>query len=130
MSTHRVADILKGLVATGVPITVEGWVRTRRDTKAGLSFVNVSDGSSFNPLQVIAEQTLPNYESEIKRLTTGCSVRVVGELVQSPGAKQALELRAERVEVVGWIDDPETYPMQPKRHSPEFLREQAQDGKR
>jgi asparaginyl-tRNA synthetase len=125
MSAHRIASILGGGVAVGTEVVVEGWIRTRRDTKAGLSFIAVHDGSCFAPLQVIAENTLGNYEAEIKRLTTGCAVRVHGAVVASPAAGQAVELRASQVEVVGWVDDPETYPMQQKRHTMEFLREQA-----
>ena len=125
MSSTRVTDVLQGGAAVGSTVTVEGWVRTRRDSKAGLSFVNVHDGSCFAALQVIAENKLPNYESDIKRVSAGCSVRVVGEVVASPAAGQAVELRAHSVEVLGWVDDPETYPMQQKRHTVEFLREHA-----
>jgi asparaginyl-tRNA synthetase len=125
MSVERIADILSGKVATGTQVTVQGWVRTRRDSKAGLSFVAVHDGSCFAPIQVIAEASLPNYESEVKHLSAGCSVSVVGEITASPAAGQAVELRAATLTVVGWVEDPETYPMQPKRHTVEFLREQA-----
>ena len=118
-------DLLAGRVPTGSRVTVQGWVRTRRDSKAGLSFVHVHDGSSFAPIQVVASQELPNYESEVKHLTTGCAVIAEGELVPSQGKGQSVELRAERLEVVGWVDDPETYPIQPKPHSFEFLREVA-----
>ncbi len=125
MSVERIADILSGKVATGTQVTVQGWVRTRRDSKAGLSFVAVHDGSCFAPIQVIAEASLPNYESEVKHVSAGCSVSVVGEITASPAAGQAVELRAATLTVVGWVEDPETYPMQPKRHTVEFLREQA-----
>ena len=121
----RIADLLAGTVAVGSTVQVNGWVRTRRDSKAGLSFVQVSDGSCFASLQVIAESALSNYEAEIKRLSTGCSVSVTGELVASPAAGQAVELKATEVTVVGWVDDPETYPMQQKQHTMEYLREQA-----
>jgi len=87
--------------------------------------VNVSDGSCFDPIQVVAPNTLSNYESEVMRLTAGCAVIAEGELVASQGKGQAFELQASRVEVVGWVDDPETYPIQPKQHSLEFLREVA-----
>ena len=120
-----VSSVLKGKVATGVPVTVRGWVRTRRDSKAGLSFVHVHDGSCFDPLQVVAPAALPNYESEIKRLTSGCSVIARGVLTASQGQGQAVELQADSVEVVGWVDDPEAYPIQPKRASFEYLREVA-----
>lgn len=108
----------------GRSVRVRGWVRTRRDSKAGLSFLEVNDGSCLSNLQVIAEATLPNYDAEIKRLTAGCSVTVEGILVESAGREQPTELRAERVIVHGWAD-PETYPLQKKRHSLEKLREWA-----
>ncbi|PID72456.1 MAG: asparagine--tRNA ligase [Desulfobulbus propionicus] len=104
----------------GENITISGWVRTRRDS-GSLSFVEISDGSSLAHLQVIAEEQLANYASEVKRLTTGCAVSVQGTLVESPAKGQAVELHAETLEVVGWAD-PETYPLQKKRHSFEFLR--------
>ncbi len=104
---------------------VRGWVRTRRDSKAGLSFVNVSDGSCFAPIQVVAPDSLGNYESEIKHLTTGCAVVATGTLVASQGQGQSFEIQASSLEVVGWVEDPLTYPMQPKQHSLEYLREFA-----
>jgi len=120
-----VASLLKGKVPTGTTVTVKGWVRTRRDSKAGLSFIHVHDGSGFDPIQVVAPATLPNYESEIKRLTSGCSVTATGTLTASQGQGQAVEIQAESVEVVGWIEDPETYPIQPKKSSFEYLRDVA-----
>jgi len=120
-----VASLLKGKVPTGTTVTVKGWVRTRRDSKAGLSFIHVHDGSGFDPIQVVAPAALPNYESEIKRLTSGCSVIATGRLTASQGQGQAVEIQAESVDVVGWIDDPETYPIQPKKSSFEYLREVA-----
>jgi asparaginyl-tRNA synthetase len=120
-----VASLLKGKVPTSAQVQVKGWVRTRRDSKAGLSFIHVHDGSSFDPIQVVAPATLPNYESEIKRLTSGCSVIATGTLTASQGQGQAVEIQAEAVEVVGWVEDPETYPIQPKKSSFEYLREVA-----
>jgi asparaginyl-tRNA synthetase len=120
-----IAAIFKGAAAVGSRVSVRGWVRTRRDSKAGLSFVHVHDGSGFDPIQVVAPKDLPNYESEIRKLTSGCSVIAIGTLVQSQGQGQAIELQAESVEVVGWVDDPEEYPIQPKRTSFEYLREVA-----
>src|SRR5690349_23831125 len=124
MST-RIADILAGKVPVGAKVTVEGWIRTRRDSKAGLSFLAVHDGSCHDPLQVIAPQELSNYQSDVLRITTGCAVRATGELVASQGKGQSVEVRADSVEVVGWVDDPDHYPMQPKRHTMEYLREVA-----
>ena len=120
-----VSSVLKGKAATGSRVTVRGWVRTRRDSKAGLSFIHVHDGSCFDPLQVVASNTLPNYESEIKKLTSGCAVTATGVLAASQGQGQAVELQAESVEVVGWVDDPEAYPIQQKKTSFEYLREVA-----
>ena len=120
-----VASILKGKVPTGTHVIVRGWVRTRRDSKAGLSFIHLHDGSCFDPIQVVAPGALPNYESEIKKLTSGCSVVAAGTLTPSQGQGQAVELQADSIEVVGWVDDPDTYPIQPKKTSFEYLRDVA-----
>ncbi len=125
MTVVSVEHALAGKVAAGGEVTVRGWVRTRRDSKAGLSFVNVSDGSCFAPIQVVAPASLDNYESEVKHLTTGCSVIATGTLVASQGQGQSFEIQASAIEVVGWVEDPLTYPMQPKQHSLEYLREFA-----
>ncbi|AAU37649.1 asparagine--tRNA ligase [[Mannheimia] succiniciproducens] len=120
-----VAEVLQGRTAIGEKVTVRGWVRTRRDSKAGLSFLAVYDGSCFDPIQAIINNDIVNYESEVLRLTTGCSVIVTGTVSKSPAEGQAVELQAETVEVVGWVEDPDTYPMAAKRHSIEYLREVA-----
>jgi len=125
MSVVPVADVLHGRVAVDSEVTVRGWVRTRRDSKAGLSFVAVYDGSCFNPVQAVVNNSLNNYQDEVLHLTTGCSVIVTGTVVASPGQGQAFEIQATRVEVTGWVDDPDTYPMAAKRHSIEYLREVA-----
>jgi len=125
MSAIRIKDALAGRPGIGSTITVEGWVRTRRDSKAGFSFINVHDGSCFDPIQVVAPGDLHNYASEILKLTSGCAVVCQGKLVESAGRGQKYEVQAESVEVVGWVQDPDTYPIQPKRHSFEFLREVA-----
>ena len=125
MQDHTIANLFAGARKPGDSVTVEGWVRTRRDSKAGLSFIHLLDGSSMQPLQVVAPSELDNYEDEVKKITSGCSLRVSGELVESQGKGQSIEIQAQRIEVVGWVDDPETYPMQPKRHSVEYLREVA-----
>ncbi|MEW6440482.1 MAG: asparagine--tRNA ligase [bacterium] len=105
------------------PVTVKGWLRTKRESKAGFSFLAVNDGSSMANLQVLADKALPNY-AEIQRLTAGCSIEAEGPIVESPGREQAVELRAARLRVIGWLD-PEQYPLQKKHHSFEFLREIA-----
>ena len=120
-----VKQILGGQAPADTPVTVKGWVRTRRDSKAGLSFVNVSDGSCFNPVQVVAPSTLENYSKEIAHLTAGCAVEATGIVVPSPAKGQPFEMQATDVRVVGWVDDPDTYPIQPKPHSMEYLREVA-----
>lgn len=125
LSPQSVSALLQGSPAIGTTVRVQGWVRTRRDSKAGLSFVQVHDGSCFAALQVVAPASLANYASEIQKLSAGCAVDVVGELVASKGKGQRVEIQATAVEVVGWVDDPETYPMAPKRHSMEHLRTNA-----
>lgn len=124
MAHAAIVDVLKGAFAIGDTVEVKGWVRTRRDSKAGLSFVAVHDGSCFDPVQVIALNTLENY-SEITTLTAGCSVAVTGTVKASEGQGQAVEIDATSVEVVGLVENPDTYPMAAKRHSIEFLREHA-----
>ncbi|HSR50823.1 MAG TPA: asparagine--tRNA ligase [Acidobacteriota bacterium] len=125
MAWQRISELLKGRVETGQEVTVKGWVKTRRDSKAGFSFVHVQDGTCFDPIQVVADGGLPNYRDEILHLTTHCSIVATGKLVESKGKGQAYEIQAESVQVLGWVDDPETYPVQPKRHSFEYLREVA-----
>jgi asparaginyl-tRNA synthetase len=125
MALASVQQVLEGKLEAGETVTVQGWVRTRRDSKAGLSFINVSDGSCFAPIQVVATAVLANYDTEVKKLTAGCSLRATGVVSVSEGQGQAYELQATAIEVVGWVDDPETYPIQPKAHSLEFLREVA-----
>jgi asparaginyl-tRNA synthetase len=122
---QRISQVLGGEVAVGSRVTVEGWIRTRRDSKAGLSFLAVHDGTCFEPLQVVAPAELAEYADVVLKLSTGCAVRVDGEVVASQGKGQTVELRAERVELVGTVEDPEAYPMQPKRHTMEYLREVA-----
>jgi asparaginyl-tRNA synthetase len=120
------AEILAGRAPKEGPVTVKGWVRTRRDSKgAGISFLHVSDGSCFHPVQVVAPSTLPNYADEILRLTTGCAVEASGAIVPSPAKGQPFEMQASAVRVVGWVEDPDSYAIQPKPHTLEFLREVA-----
>ena len=103
--------------------TVRGWIRTRRDSKGGFSFLEVNDGSSLGNLQVIADANLVNYESEVKKLAAGCSVTIEGE-IKASGGKQPTEMLATRLVVHGWAD-PEAYPLQKKQHTLEKLREWA-----
>lgn len=110
--------------AVGPQCEIRGWVRTRRDSKAGFSFVEVNDGSCFGNLQVVAPAELDNYAGEVQKLSVGCSVVVVGKLQLSPAQGQATELHAAEIRVIGWAD-PESYPLQKKRHTFEKLREWA-----
>ena len=125
MSSVSVQQAMSGAIAAGSEVTVKGWVRTRRDSKAGLSFVNLSDGSCFAPIQIVAPATLANYEADVKHLSAGCGLIATGTLVASQGGGQAFEIQATSIEVTGFVEDPETYPIQPKAHSLEFLREVA-----
>ena len=107
----------------GQSVCIQGWIRTRRDSKGGFSFLEVNDGSCMANIQVIADADLPNYEEEVQKLSAGCSVSISGEVKES-GGKQETEIQATEVIVHGW-SDPETYPLQKKRHSFEKLREWA-----
>ena len=120
-----VREILADAAPKDVPVTVKGWVRTRRDSKAGISFVQLSDGSSFHPVQVVVPNTLSNYTDEVLKLTAGCAVEATGMIVPSPAKGQPFEMQASAIKVLGWVDDPDTYPIPPKPHSLEFLREVA-----
>jgi len=125
MTSFTCAEILGGKAPQDHPVSVQGWVRTRRDSKAGISFVHVSDGSSFHPVQVVAPNTLANYTSDVLHLTAGCAVQATGLVVPSPAKGQPFELQASAIKVLGWVDDPDSYPIQPKPHTLEFLREVA-----
>lgn len=116
---HEPIRALLARESAGGTATVRGWLRTARHGK-DVSFLEVSDGSGFAGLQVVADPSLENYASEIRRLRTGCAVEATGELIESQGKGQRFELRASRVEVVGEVDD--DYPLQKKRHTFEFLR--------
>src|SRR6478672_6518408 len=107
--------------AIGRTVTLRGWVRTRRDSKGGFSFLELNDGSCQGNVQVVAPGELPNYESVVKHLHTGASVVVEGEVKASPAKGQPTEVHARRVERIGDAD-PETYPLQKKGHTFEFLR--------
>lgn len=126
----RVADALKH--EPGGLVTVKGWVRTRRDSKAegGLSFVALHDGTCFDTIQIVATGSLANYAGEVVKLTTGCAIEATGVLVKTP--KGGVEILADSskhpgsgIKVIGWVEDPDTYPIQPKPHSFEYLREVA-----
>jgi asparaginyl-tRNA synthetase len=119
------ADILAGRAPADADVTLCGWVRTRRDSKAGVSFVHVSDGSCFHPVQAVVPNTLSNYADEVLHLTAGCSVAITGRVVPSPAKGQPFELQVSAVKVIGGVADPDSYPIQPKPHTLEFLRDVA-----
>lgn len=124
MAHAPVVDVLAGKFPIGEKLVIKGWVRTRRDSKAGLSFINLHDGSCFDAIQVIALNDLANY-ADIQKLTTGCSIAVTGEVKASQGKGQSIEVQAVAIDIIGWVENPDTYPMSPKRHSIEYLREHA-----
>ena len=120
--THSVKNLLGDEALIGSHVTVQGWLRSTRDSKAGISFLAVNDGSHFDSLQCVAPKELDNYEDEVLKLSTGCAVIVSGELVASQGGGQSVEIQASHVELIGGIDDPESYPIAKKRHTFEHLR--------
>lgn len=120
MKRKKIAELIESS-DFGSEVTIMGWVRSRRDSKGGFSFLEINDGSTIKNIQVLAEGKLANYTEEILKLTTGCSVIVKGILVESPGKGQKVEVKATEIKLVGWAD-PETYPLQKKRHSFEYLR--------
>ncbi|MEM7082775.1 MAG: asparagine--tRNA ligase [Pseudomonadota bacterium] len=122
MTTHSIKDILGHRVEPDETVTVQGWVRSRRTSKGGFSFIQLHDGSCFDTIQAIADGDLANYENEIIEIVTGCSVEITGKLVAVDGRGQDREIQATHVTVIGWVDDPDTYPISKKRHSFEFLR--------
>src|SRR5207302_8345215 len=100
MADYSIAETLAGKGADG-QVTIKGWVRTRRDSKGGFSFVHVNDGSCFDSIQIVAPASLPNYASEVMHLTAGCSVIASGKLVRSQGKGQAYEIQADAIQLVG-----------------------------
>lgn len=122
---------IKSLITTddngtiGEIVTVKGWVRSRRDSKAGLSFVAIYDGTCFDAIQVVVDSTLSNYQQDVLSLSAGCAVEVTGELVESQGKGQSVEIHASEVIVIGLVEDAESYPIAKKRHTFEYLREVA-----
>lgn len=125
MSTYSVKALNSDPALLGTTVTTQGWVRTRRDSKAGISFIALYDGSCFNPIQAVVPNSLANYEDTVLKITTGCAVRITGTLVESQGKGQTVEIQATAVDVVGWVDNPEGYPISKKHHTLEFLRDVA-----
>jgi asparaginyl-tRNA synthetase len=125
MPNNSISTVLAGRVPLDEVATINGWVRTRRDSKAGFSFLAISDGSCFDTIQIVAPNTLSNYTSEILQVTTGCAVTCTGKLVRSQGKGQAIEMQAESVKVIGWVENPDSYPVSAKHHTFEYLRDVA-----
>ncbi len=125
MDNRDIKSLLSSDSALGNPVTVRGWVRSRRDSKAGISFIHLYDGSCFDAIQAVVPDTLPNYQQEVLKLTTGCAVEISGLLSESAGKGQSCEIQASKVTVMGWVDDPDTYPVAKKRHTFEYLRQVA-----
>ncbi len=123
--THSIAHCLSGHIAADQEVTVQGWVRTRRDSKAGISFITLHDGSCHAGIQLVIPATLENYQSDILRITAGCSLTASGRLVASQGQGQQFEIQIEKIDIVGWVDNPDTYPISAKRHTLEYLRDVA-----
>jgi asparaginyl-tRNA synthetase len=122
-NTHKIVRLLQG-EKLNESVAIEGWIRTKRDSKGGFSFLEINDGSTLRNMQVIAIQSLENYETEVAKLSTGSCVRVEGKLVPSPARGQPVEIQAEKIVIYGWAS-PTEYPLQKKHHSFEFLREIA-----
>lgn len=120
-----VKQCLEGKMGVDQTVMVRGWVKTRRDSKAGLSFVTLHDGSCFAPIQLVVTDKLSNYQNDVLRLSAGCSLVATGKLIISQGKGQSYEILTESIEVLGWVENPDTYPIQAKRHTLEFLREVA-----
>ena len=125
MNIYNVKQLLSGDINVDSKVSVQGWVRTRRDSKAGISFLAIYDGSCFAPIQAVIPNDLENYKTDVLSLTPGCSVKVSGTLVESQGKGQNYEIQADGVHAIGFVDDPDTYPMQQKHHTLEYLREVA-----
>ncbi len=122
MKSTPISDLLSHKIDIDTDVVIEGWLRSRRTSKGGFSFLHVNDGSCLDNIQAVADGELDNYEAEIMELNAGCAVKITGTLVESAGKGQDREIQAHTVEVLGWVDDPESYPIAKKRHTFEYLR--------
>ncbi len=120
-----VKQALENKINSDEIVVVRGWVKTRRDSKAGLSFINLHDGSCHSSIQIVVSENIANYQNDILKITTGCAIIATGKRVASQGQGQAFEIQADHVDVIGWVEHPESYPIQAKRHTLEFLRDVA-----
>jgi asparaginyl-tRNA synthetase len=125
MAPTSIRDVIQHRIDPGAEIRINGWVRSLRTSKGGFAFIAVHDGSCFDTLQIVAAAELSNYADTIVKLGTGCAVCIDGRVVASEGRKQDRELHATAVTVVGWVDEPETYPIAKKSHTFEYLRSVA-----
>ncbi|MCZ6868537.1 MAG: asparagine--tRNA ligase [Gammaproteobacteria bacterium] len=125
MTSDSIAHILSGQHPIGSKVVIEGWVRSRRTSKGGFSFISINDGSSLDDLQAVVDGKVENYDDEVVQIATGCAVRITGTVAQSQGKGQVVEIQADAVDVIGWVDDPESYPIAKKRHTFEYLRSVA-----
>ncbi len=121
LQKYSVKALLAGAAAIGTTVRVQGWLRSRRTSKGGFSFLTIHDGSAFAGMQILAPDGLANY-ADITDLGPGCALDVRGQLRASPGADQDFEIHADAVDIVGRVLDPQTYPIAKKRHSFEYLR--------
>jgi asparaginyl-tRNA synthetase len=117
-----IKDVFASELVEGDQIQLSGWVRSKRSSKGGFSFIHLNDGSCVSTIQVIADESMDNYQQEIEKLSVGCSVSITGSLVASEGRGQDREIHATSISVIGWVDDPESYPIAKKKHSFEYLR--------
>jgi asparaginyl-tRNA synthetase len=122
MKASMVKQLLSGALSLGSDVKVQGWLRSRRDSKAGISFLAINDGSCLDNIQAVVDADIDNYQEQVLHLSAGCAVEIIGELVASQGKGQSYEIQAKSVKVVGWVDDAESYPIAKKRHSFEYLR--------
>jgi len=126
MKSHlQIRDLLNNGSLINSTVVLNGWVRSKRDSKAGFSFLDIHDGSCFSGIQVIVDKDVANYTTEVLHLSTGCSVNITGKLIESKGKGQSIEIQAEKLEIFGMVDNPEQYPVAKKRHSFEYLRSVA-----
>lgn len=125
MNKHSIKELLNSKIEAGHSVEISGWVRSRRDSKAGISFIALTDGSCFGTIQIVVESTLPNYATDVLTLTKDCAIHVTGIIVASLGKGQAIEILAKNIAIIGLVESPDTYPVSPKRHTVEYLREVA-----
>ncbi|QJC29756.1 asparagine--tRNA ligase [Enterobacteriaceae endosymbiont of Plateumaris pusilla] len=122
MLVSSISQLIKDKVKINSEITIGGWVRTKRNSKTGITFIVLYDGSCIDDIQIIANSSLNNYKEEILLITSGCSLMIIGKLVKSPKKLQNYEIQASKIKILGWVKNPEKYPISPKKHSLEYLR--------